>query len=671
MRCKKSLGAVKQQGKLRLLPVLFAKVKRRAGQELKRRCLPISHSLIRYPDLSAFISSEHRGRYYFDSREREKIAYRWRALFHYEADVVQAADKICEHIFDLLGSGEVWLGKEIDWHTDFKSGNSWPSGRSLSSGNIVNLKNNADIKVPWELSRFQHVALLGEAYFLTENEKYAREFTDQITSWIDKNPWGCGPNWACAMDVAIRAANWILGYYFFESSFEFDEQAKLKVIKSLWEHGEFIERNLEDSVITSNHYIADLAGLFALGIFFSEHKRGRRWRDFALNALFGEMRRQVLQDGVDYEKSTCYHRLVLELFTYTFILAEKNGSEIPADVRERWERMFEFVAAYTKPDGLAPQIGDADDGMFYKFSLSKGRYPFLDHRYMLSLGAVIFNRDDFAIASGFTEETFWVFGPASKSRFENQKNMDASIGSRAFEAAGIYVLRDNDQYLVIDAGDNGMEGLGSHAHSDTLSFELYAVDKTFIVDSGTYLYSADLQARNLFRSSAYHNTVMIDGEEIHPIIPNWLFALPDAGGVRVTRWNVDGDTLVFEAEHDAYCRLSEPVTHRRRICFDKAALIWRIEDCFEGNGMHKFESRLHFAPGIELMKVSNTRCFETLCEGARLRIEADYNGEFEAEVEDSWYSPSYGYRISNKTLRFAWNGGVPCRFGFTFRSVDS
>src|SRR5262245_16603835 len=32
------------------------------------------------------------------------------------------ADDICAHVFDLLGSGKVHLGKQIDWHRDFKSG---------------------------------------------------------------------------------------------------------------------------------------------------------------------------------------------------------------------------------------------------------------------------------------------------------------------------------------------------------------------------------------------------------------------------------------------------------------------------------------------------------------------------------------------------------------------
>jgi len=41
---------------------------------------------------------------------------------------------------------------------------------------LIDLANDADVKVPWELSRHQHFVTLGQAFVLTGDEKYAREF---------------------------------------------------------------------------------------------------------------------------------------------------------------------------------------------------------------------------------------------------------------------------------------------------------------------------------------------------------------------------------------------------------------------------------------------------------------------------------------------------------------
>lgn len=645
----------------RLIPLVIGKINRRLSNRLKAFSIPLRHRLIRYPDPPQLLHASGKSRFYFVAADRERLIREWRESFNFEADIISAADTICDHVFDLLGSGPTHLGERINWHTDFKCDRSWPSHRPLSAKDVYAFGQRADIKVPWELSRCQHLSTLGKAYWLTGDERYAEEFISQISSWLEDNPWGYGPNWTCAMDVAIRAANWILAHRFFEDSPRYDDAQKEKVARSLWEHGVFLEQNLERGAINSNHYISDLAGLFSIGVFFSGIARARRWRDFALTGLFNEMRRQVLDDGVTYEKSTSYHRLVLELFTYSFVLARANGLEIPSDVESRWRSMFDFVAAYTKPDGTVAQIGDSDDGMLHKLH----DRTFLDHRYLLGIAAICFDSADFAAAAGeFPEEAFWVLGSGSREKFEDLRSRTASApASRAFEASGFYVMRSDRLHVIIDAGDNGMEGLGAHAHNDTLSFELYAIDKTFIVDPGSYLYTADPELRNYFRSTACHNTVQVDSEEIHPINARWLFALPDAGGIDVTLCRLEDDVQLLEAEHYAYRRLREPVTHRRRIEFDRNAATLTIQDNFEGSGEHEFCSRLHFAPGIGLAEVPGaTGSFVTVCEGAVMSIDVHSEADLDASVEDGWCSPSYGIRMPIKVIAYTWRASAPCRF---------
>ena len=62
-------------------------------------------------------------------------------------------------------------------------------------------------------------------------------------------------------------------------------------------------------------------------------------------------------------------------------------------------------------------------------------------------------------------------------------------------------MRNNDLHTIIKCGDIGLKGKGAHGHCDCLSFELFAGDKEFIVDPGSYVYSASPKWRNLFRST--------------------------------------------------------------------------------------------------------------------------------------------------------------------------
>lgn len=329
-----------------------------------------------------------------------------------ESLTISAADRTCAHFFDLLGSGLVPLGDKMDWHMDFKTGYRFDQHRYYAHVRPASYPGGYDIKVPWELSRCQHFVWLGQAYWFTRDEKYAREFVGQVEDWIVSNPWPWGVNWTCTMDVAIRVVNWLWGYHFFRESPSLADAFRLTFYKSLIVHGRHIWHNLENQGdFTSNHYLADLLGLIYLGILCSEFKEAQRWREFGLQELEQEMSRQVYPDGVNFEASTAYHRLTTELFLSATILARCNGYNFSPGYMERLEKMMEFVMCLTKPDGTVPLIGDNDNGRLHRLKVwDPPEREWVDYRYLLAIGAVLFKRRDFAQAAvGQWEEAFWLW----------------------------------------------------------------------------------------------------------------------------------------------------------------------------------------------------------------------------------------------------------------------
>src|SRR5437660_111411 len=173
------------------------------------------------------------------------------------------------------------------------------------------------------------------------------------------------------MEVALRAMNLLAAFEPFLRPPQMNEVALKNLLKMLDQHGAHIQRNLEFShIATSKHYLADVAGLLWIGVMLPELAAAQYWREFGLRELLHEMDQQVLADGADYEASTGYHRLKLELFLYSFVLCHLNGIDIAEKYWSNLRAMVEYVRAYLRPDGRAPLIGDSDSGQIRPIYMS-------------------------------------------------------------------------------------------------------------------------------------------------------------------------------------------------------------------------------------------------------------------------------------------------------------
>ena len=565
------------------------------------------------------------------------------------------AEEILDHQVTLFGR-VFELGAKIDWHRDPAAAVSWP----LTHYSRVPLciGQGADVRVVWELNRLHHLVTLGRAYLLTSNERYSEEFLLQLASWHDANPPRFGANWTVAMEAGIRAVNIIAALEMFRRSPNVSDQAVTLALKMLLEHGRFIRNNLEYSYRTnSNHYLSNLIGLFAIGETMPEAREARDWREYSGPRLVTEMNRQVLTDGVDYELSTGYHRLVLEIFTFFFCLCRRSSFDPGPSFEQRLNAMYEFVRGYLKPDFTAPSIGDSDDGRLIKFK----ERPAVDHSYLMSAGAILFN--GFKQSQEIDEEAIWWFGRDGVDRFESLPLNEAAQGSQAFPEAQIFIQRRDNLYSIIDCGDHGARGRGSHSHSDALSLEVFAFNRTFLRDPGTYCYTASEELRNLFRSTAYHNTVRIDGEEISAVNDGELFAFASNVRPHVNLWESTAEKDVLDAEHYSYHRLEFPVTHRRVVTFNKREGQWIIRDLFTGEGNHRFEFFFNFDAGLEVTVDDLNRAI-VRDESAQFTIIPCCIQELEAKIEPRSISPAYGTRLNSSAIIYGLTSGVPLEVSF-------
>jgi hypothetical protein len=558
-------------------------------------------------------------------------------LFHEETKrlIREAARITDEHSWPLMGFGERRFGARVEWRRDPLSGYEWPL--VFHADVSFQRTDGSDVRVLWELNRLGHLLTLARAYHVTRDEDFAREFFGQLETWREQNPVGLGANWNCAMEVALRAMNLLAAFELFRSSAELTEERLSLILATFDQHGSHIRRNLEFSyVATSNHYLSDVVGLLWLGLMMPELAEARSWRSFGFREMLREMDKQVLADGADFEASTGYHRFVLELFLYSFILCRENSIPIEDRYWQQLRRMLDYTLSLLRPDGRAPLVGDTDSGRVLAIKHRAAN----DHAFLLALGAALFNEPRFKTGK-MPEELPWILGRNGVRAFQSLPDAPQLQESRGFPHAGTYIMRERDLYLLFNASGVGARGRGSHGHNDALSLEVSACGASFISDPGTYVYTANLEERNLFRSTRYHSTVEVDREEQNKTDARTPFVMGDEAHPRVLEWETAHDADFIRAEHRGYMRLAEPVLCTRSVRFDKRQRFWLVEDGLTGAGEHDFRFRFHFAPGLEVH--AHEEMVEALDEstGAKLFVVA-LDLKTRPELEKLFTSNDYG-----------------------------
>ncbi|NMB92548.1 MAG: hypothetical protein GYA31_02940 [Parcubacteria group bacterium] len=539
--------------------------------------------------------------------------------------IIPSANRILNNEIGFLGINPK-IVKNINWHQDIKSGYIWSDDfyLNLREALIKEYNKGHDIKNVWELSRFHYLLPLALAYYQSGEEKYLIKWQNLILDWIKNNPVYYGPNWINAMEIAIRACNWIFSYKIIEKKIQDTkhriQETFLKVFwDSLFEHGRFIYSNLEDAPYRSNHYLSDIVGLIYLGIFFRGNKDGAKWLQFGRQALEREMRHQVYSDGVDYELSISYHRYVTELFLWASWLLKLNNLNVSEDFWSKLEKMVKFIEAYTKPNGLAPQIGDSDDSRLHLVWEDFYQWEKRNHFAALKLYSLV------------------NFVP------DEQKKRIATLQELvSFTEAGWYIMRDKDFYLITGRHRACYGKSGSHIHNDLLSFELNLKGEDVIIDPGTYVYTPDLSQRNEFRGTAKHNVLIIDHREQEMLSADPFFTKQE-NDISVLDNSCNEDEIIFKAQLNFW---------QRQFVWQKQNKSLIIIDKINDNQKHSLEWNFHLNQQIKTwVKDSLGEKREIILVGNNSYL-LSIPKELTCAIIEDEMALSYGRKVPAKTIKF-------------------
>jgi hypothetical protein len=541
--------------------------------------------------------------------------------------------------FAVLGAAVPREGP-LPWHTDWRWARTWaPMYYRRYDLHHLERAQPYDVKIPWELSRLWWLLPMVQGALLEGDAAQVRADLAVLEEWERENPLAHSVNWY-AMEASMRGVTLALLLDMLLAADVPASSVPPALLRLVAAHGAFVWRNREYTDLRGNHYTANLVALLLCGLVLRGFEpEAARWAAYAAAAIPDEIEHQFLADGVNIEKALAYHRLVTELFLVAAIALERAGSPVRPAVTARLHAAFRYAAACTRPDGLLANVGDDDDARVLAFDPRPAR----DARPLLSVAAAWF--DDSGLkpaAESVPTALVWLLGGPGIAAWTRMKAQPPA--SRFFADGGVVVVRRDDNFLWMDVGEVGLAGRGGHGHNDLLSFELVVDGRPLVVDPGCFVYTGDARARDLFRSTPYHNGLRIDSREIAPLQGMWRIA-PDAvpAGVAV---RFEGAVAEISAGHHGYQRLADPVVHARTVRFDAQTAALSCIDALTCRGPHRVERFLHFAPGVELkIEASGARVSDG---GAAWDIRWD--ADTTARVEEGWVSESYGVREPAKIL---------------------
>lgn len=437
------------------------------------------------------LQARMRGRLSAEIRERFPAA---------EAAARQRANCIVDGRHDLLGYRGIALGNPPDWHADRVHGRTppllhWAAVPYLDAA-------SGDHKIIWETNRHQYFLTLGSAYWLTGNEDYRRTFIAHLQDWLRVNPPLAGVNWASMLELAFRSFSWTWALEFFCGDADQDTTPWIvDLLIALDRQLTHVAHNLSSYFSPNTHLTGEALALYTVSLALPELRRSGRRVSCGRDVLLREAKNQVHADGGHVELSTHYHHYTTDFYLHATMVARAAHDDAATPFAATALKLAAYLRTIADDQGRLPLVGDDDGGQFFKFA---GADP-ADASVTLEVAASLLADDALSTGSS-SQEVWWILGraPASAPHAVTQPP------SRVLSDSGYLVSRSADGYLLFDAGPHGFRN-GGHAHSDGLSVVLTVGLDPLLVDPGTGTYTMDPEARDRFRSSRMHNTLILDG----------------------------------------------------------------------------------------------------------------------------------------------------------------
>ncbi len=560
----------------------------------------------------------------------------------------------------------------IDWHHDPVHGRRPP----LVWWSRVPFLDPAvgDHKIIWELNRHQHFPRLARAAWLTGDPACRRTFAAHLRGWLAQNPPGMGINWSSMLELGLRSLSWLWALHLFSSHPAEEESAARDdadgwipdLLAAMHAQLQQVLRNLSLYFSPNTHLTGEALALYVCGRALPELRDAAEWARAGRQVLLEQIGVQITPDGGHCERSTHYLRYTLDFYLMALAFARATADGAAGAFEEACERLAWATRRLSDENGRLPGIGDDDGGRLWPL---REREPG-DVRDSLAVAAILLDRPDLMVGR-LPEEPLWLLGPVPLwlRTPSSHGDRDEETAARPTEgvAMGYHVARPRPgDHLVIDAGPHGYLN-GGHAHADSLSIVYARGKRPLAIDPGTFTYTMSREWRDRLRSSAWHNTLTLDGRS--QSVPDGPFHWRSAATAREQASERDEEYWFFEGVHDGYL----PLVHRRRVAaLGSGCLV--VVDTVLGTGDHRAEVHWHPHETWRARQEAEDVIVLDHERGGSCQLATPGNTPAILVADEAtglgWRSPAYGSLLPCTTVRLVAAGRLPLVLVSVFSDWD-
>ncbi len=381
------------------------------------------------------------------------------------------------------------------------------------------------------LNRMPYLTHMGLVYWAYPDPKYPTAFVNIITDFINNTTVPTPPTIFNApvytspvapdipykvIDLASRLDEWMHSYYYFMGAPEFTNEKQLYFLKRLMDQLIYLDA-YNSAMGLGNWNVSAAKGTVVVTTMFPEWKKTTTWMNYGLGTFENNLLNFTNADGFQKELNEGYHKAVLkDVAESQYLLTRLNA--LPALTTQTLDKVklgYSVLKSLVKPNGSDPVIGDATviskqplipDNFIRDASYT---YPVLLFSDQVSrgLGPVIMD-----------EQKYITLGKSAFDKYQSITKGTADFTSNRLAGTGLLVMRsgkglmgeENNYGSLYCLFDNSIFGVGSHSHFDYLNLELFAYDKTLLIDPGRGWGSyQDTLLNTYYRTVKAHNVIQI------------------------------------------------------------------------------------------------------------------------------------------------------------------